>query len=119
MLGIVENIQRRPALDNRSTMHDGDGVADLHGDAQVVGDEQHAQLELLLDAGKQRKHLSLHRDIERRDRLVGDQKMRSMERARAMQIRWRWPPENSCGKRSSASAVQADLLDKLSRPLKC
>ena len=51
----------------------------------------------LADVGEQVEHLLLHRDVERRDRLVGDQHFGIRASARAMPMRWRWPPENSCG----------------------
>ena len=34
-------------------------------------------------------------------------------RARAMPMRWRWPPENSCGKRSAAACGQPDQGQRL------
>ena len=34
-----------------------------------------------------------------------------------MPMRWRWPPENSCGKRSSASVAQADLERQIGDPV--
>jgi hypothetical protein len=43
--------------------------------------------------------LRLDRDVERRDRLVAEDSFGSSASARAMPIRCRWPPENSCGKR--------------------
>ena len=56
---------------------------------------------LVLQIGQQIGNLRLHRHIERRDRLVADDaRPASGASARAMQIRWRWPPENSCGKPS-------------------
>ena len=47
---------------------------------------------------EQVEDLRLDRDVERRDRLVGDDQLRASARcARATPMRWRWPPENSCG----------------------
>ena len=47
---------------------------------------------------QQVEHLGLDRDVQRRHRLVGDRSARgSSASARAMPMRWRWPPENSCG----------------------
>ena len=67
---------------------------------QVVGDEQIGQAEPVLQVEQQVEDLRLHRDVERRDRLVGDdQRSGSSASARAMPMRWRWPPEKACGKR--------------------
>ena len=55
------------------------------------------EAELALQLAQQVEDLRLDRDVERRDRLVGDDQPGSSASARAMPIRWRWPPENSCG----------------------
>ena len=34
-----------------------------------------------------------------------------------MQMRWRWPPENSCGKRLAMSGDKADRLQQLGDPV--
>ncbi len=47
-----------------------------------MGDEQHRQVEALADLLEERQHLRLHRDVERRDRLVGDQEL-GLDRQRA------------------------------------
>ena len=51
---------------------------------QIVRDEQIGQLQPLLQIHQQVDHLRLHRDVERRDRLVGDDERR-IERERARQ----------------------------------
>jgi hypothetical protein len=55
--------------------HHGDLVADLRRDPQVVGDENHGELEAGADVLEQRQHLRLHGHVERRDRLVRDQQL--------------------------------------------
>ena len=55
------------------------------------------EAEPLLQVGEQVDDLRLDRDVERGDRLVGDDEVGSGASARAMPMRWRWPPENSCG----------------------
>ena len=81
--GAREHRRGRAVLDHLALVHHGDAVADLRGDAQVVGDEQHREIEALADLVEQLEHLRLHRDVERRDRLVGDQHLRlHRERAR-------------------------------------
>ena len=40
-----------------------------------MGDQQHAEAEIALELGEQAQDLGLHRDVERRGRLVGDQQL--------------------------------------------
>ena len=40
-----------------------------------------------------------------------------MASARAMQMRWRWPPENWCGKRVQRVRVEPDQAHQLARAL--
>ena len=47
-----------------------------------MGDEDQRQTQLALQAAQQVQHLRLNRDIQRRDRLVGDQQL-GLERDRA------------------------------------
>ena len=62
-----------------------------------MGDEEIGQAELRLQIRQQVEHLRLDRDVERRNWLVADDEIRLQREARAMPMRWRWPPENSCG----------------------
>src|SRR5437763_17186384 len=59
-------------LDDLSEVHDGDPIAQVFHDGEVVGDEQIREIELLLQVLEQVQNLRLNRDIERRDWLVGD-----------------------------------------------
>jgi hypothetical protein len=49
----------------------------------------------LLDVIEQCQDLRLYRHVQSRHRFVCDQHLRLTASARAMQMRWRWPPENS------------------------
>ena len=60
-------------FDDAAILHHRDVVADLRGDTQIMGDEQQRDAEPGLDLVEQFQHLGLHRDIQRRDRLIGDQ----------------------------------------------
>ena len=51
-------------------------------DREVVRDEEVGELELVLQVDEQVQDLGLDRDVERRDRLVGDDQLR-LERERA------------------------------------
>ena len=66
---------------------------------EVVGDEDDRQAELALQVAQQVEDLRLDRDVERGHRLVGDDSFGLSAIARATPMRWRWPPENSCGRR--------------------
>ena len=59
-------------LDDPAEVHHHHPVGHVPHDGQVVGDEQVGDAELLLQLVEQVQHLRLHREVERRDRLVAD-----------------------------------------------
>src|SRR5579884_1161654 len=61
-------------LDHTAEVHHGHSVTDVAHDAQVVGDEQVRQLQLVLELFQQVDDLGLDRDVQGRDRLVGHDK---------------------------------------------
>src|SRR4051812_44525549 len=69
-------------LDDLAEVHHRDAVADVPHDAEVVGDEDDRQAELGLQLLEQVDDLRLDRDVERGDRLVGDDELR-LQRDRA------------------------------------
>ena len=73
---VEEDLRGRSAFDDPPFLHHRDFVADLAGDAQIVGDEDHRHAGLALDLVQQLQDLRLDRHVERRDRLVGDQQLR-------------------------------------------
>src|SRR5581483_11505311 len=79
---LGEKLARLGQLDDLPHVHDRDAVADVLDHAQVVGDEEVGQAESLLQLEHQVQDLRLHRDVQRRDRLVGDDQPR-LERERA------------------------------------
>ena len=64
-------------LDHPARPHHHDLVGDLPDHRQVVADEQVRQAESGLQLGKQFQDLRLHHDVERGDRLVTHQDLRS------------------------------------------
>ena len=72
----VEDLARRPGLHDPARVHDGDAVAQLGHDAEVVGDEDQREVGLALDVLQQAQVLGLDRHVERGRRLVGDQQAR-------------------------------------------
>ena len=69
-------------LDDDAEVHHGDAVGDVPDDAQVVRDEDVREAEVPLQVVEQVDDLRLNRDVERRDRLVGDDQLR-VQRERA------------------------------------
>ena len=69
-------------LDDAADIHHRDTVGDVLDDREVVRDEEVGEVELVLQVLQQVERLRLHRDVERRDRLVGDDEAR-VERERA------------------------------------
>ena len=61
-----------PGLDDAPEIHHGDPLRDLPNHGEVVRDEEVGEPPIALQVGQQVEHLGLHRDVERRDRLVAD-----------------------------------------------
>ena len=62
-------------LDDAAEIHDGDVVADLAHDLEIVADEQIGDAQPVLQVEQEVHHLGLDGDVERRDRLVADQQV--------------------------------------------
>jgi hypothetical protein len=63
-------------LHNATEVHNGHTVGDVAHYPQVVADEQECQTVATLDLRQKVHDLRAHRDVERRDRFVGDNKPR-------------------------------------------
>src|SRR5260370_39495523 len=72
MFGRVESLPGPPQLHDAPDVHYRHTVADVSNDAKIVRHEEIRQPELGLQILKQIQDLSLDRDIQGRDRLVGD-----------------------------------------------
>ena len=70
-MGDSKSLLRFGGLDDAADIHDGDAVADMFDDAEVVGYEQVGKAEALLQLQQQVQDLRLYRYIERGNRLVG------------------------------------------------
>ena len=92
-----EHRPRVALLGHLAGVHHGDPVARLGDDAQVVRDEEERGAEVALEVGEDAQDLGLDEDVERRRRLVGDHERGRRTSASAIMMRWRIPPENSCG----------------------
>ena len=87
----------RPDLDDLPEIHDRDAIANAFDDPEIVRHKNIRQPELLLDVLDQPQDLRADRHIERRNGFVEDDDVWLRMRARAMAMRWHWPPENSWG----------------------
>ena len=68
----IEKILRSPLLDDAPQVNHRDLVAQILHHREVMADQDVAQSELVLQVFQQIEHLRLHRDVQRADRLVGD-----------------------------------------------
>ena len=96
----VDDGARRADLDDGAEIHHRDAMRDLPDQREVVRDEEVREPALVAEVEQQVEHLRLDRNVERGDRLVADDEVGLDGEARAMPampIRWRCPPENSCG----------------------
>ena len=71
----ANSARRRRALDDAAGIHHRHLVGAAGDDAEIVGDQDHRHVPALLLARQQVEDLRLHRDVERRGRLVGDQQL--------------------------------------------
>ena len=72
----THDVAQAALLHDLAGIHDGDAVADFDGDADIVGHENHRHAELALQFAQQQQDLDLHRGVQRRGRLVGQQDFR-------------------------------------------
>ena len=114
---IAEELTGRRDLDDPAEIHHGNPMADVLDHGEIVRDKQIRQAEFALQIGEQVDDLRLHRDIERRDRLVADDQLRP----------WRQRPRDAEALPLSAREFvrvlghlfgsQADFLEKRAHPL--
>jgi len=71
----IEDLRHRPLLDDAAEIHHRDLAAEMPDDAEIVRDEDEGEVARLLEAAQQHQDLCLHRDVECRDRLVGDDEL--------------------------------------------
>lgn len=73
--GAGEQLDGGRLLDDPAVAHHDDAVGDVGDDAHVVGDDEDAHAGALLQLAHEVEDLGLHRDVERRGRLVGDEQL--------------------------------------------
>src|SRR2546421_5793536 len=72
VLRVVDDLPRRPFLDDPAEVHDSDPVGKPRGRREVMGDHQYPE-PLPPETIEQAQYTGAHRDVEHRDRLVGDE----------------------------------------------
>ena len=75
-LRALENLLRRPELDDLAVAHDDDVVGERADDLEVVADEEIGEIVLCLQVAQQVDDLRLHAHVERRGRLVEHDEVR-------------------------------------------
>ena len=75
MAGVGEDGLGRPVFDDTTAVDDVDPVGELAHDTKVVGNEEHRRLMLVGELAHELQGLRLHRHVQRRPRLVGDQQL--------------------------------------------
>ena len=85
MAWLRKQLQTLGIFDDLAQIHHRDVVADELDHAEIVADEQIGQAELVLERAQQIEDLRLNGDIEGGNLVAS---------ARAIEMRWRWPPEN-------------------------
>ena len=75
MPGVAEYALAVACFHYLSLLHHHDGVGDIRHHRQVVADEDHADITLVLQLGDQLEDLCLDGDIQGRGGLVGDQQL--------------------------------------------
>ena len=97
MQRIVEELVDIGHLDDAAEIHDGDPLAEMAHDGEIVGDEEVGELEALAQILEQ-VTICAWIETSRAD-TASSQTMNSgsSASARAMPTRWRWPPDISCG----------------------
>ena len=119
MLRTLVHVVGVADLDDLAEVHHRDLVADVAHHREVVRDEHVREPELVLQVLEQVHDAGLDRHVERRHRLVEHQQLGLEQRhARAMPMRWRCPPENSCGNRFTCSGFKPDERHELLDPLR-
>ena len=73
---IVEQCVFVPHLHNGAQIHNSQPVADIFYNREVMRDEQIGKAEFVLQIHHQVQYLCLDRDVQRRNRLVGNNKFR-------------------------------------------
>jgi len=73
---MIEQLVAVSELDDTAEIHDGDALAKMPHDRQIMRDKEIGQVELVAEILEQIDDLRLDRHIEGRDRLIADDEFR-------------------------------------------
>ena len=76
VLRVVEDLSRGSGLHDQALAHHGDPVGQVRHHAHVVGDQDDGAVQLVAQVAHQVQDFGLHRDVQGRGGLVGDQQFR-------------------------------------------
>jgi len=74
MFGVAVDFIGPGVFDDAAEVHDGDIVANVFDDGEIMGDEEIGQAELSLEVRQEINDLGLNRDVQGADRLIADDK---------------------------------------------
>jgi hypothetical protein len=95
--GLAVNRLPGADLDDLAEIHHRHAVRHVEDHVEIVRDEEVGEAEARREIHQEVQHLGLDRDVEGRDRLVGHDEARLERQRGAIPMRWRWPPDSSCG----------------------
>ena len=75
MQGKFEYLLNRRDLHNFARVHHRHRIGEVFHHVEIMGNEQHGEIEFALKLAKKIEHLRLHRNVERRNRLIGDEQL--------------------------------------------
>ena len=79
MAGMAQHLGDRPLFDDAPGVDDHDLVAQLGDDAEIMGDEQDGQAEVVPQRSQEVENLRLNGDVERGGRFIGDEQLRAAD----------------------------------------
>lgn len=111
-------MEERPGvgcLDNSAGIHDLNAVAQARDHTEVMSDEDHGHVELLLEAFDQFENLCLHGDVEGRGRLICNQELRLCDESHGNHDTLSHSPRELMGKVMDAlgSVIDPDGVEHL------
>ena len=96
VLRLIEHGLRRALLDDDAAIDEQHPIGDITSEPHFVGDHDHGHA-VVGELAHHRKHVADQFGIERRGRLVEQDRLRLTASARAMATRCCWPPESCAG----------------------
>src|SRR2546427_11094634 len=115
--GPVEHLADVPVLEQLAAVHDPDLLRDLRDDGDVVGDDDHRDVQLPLQVANLREDPVLHDHVEGRRRLVRDQELGVAREGHRDHRPLPHPPAELVRVPGDAALVDPDAAEQLQRPV--